>query len=127
MEVSHFGVAHFNAEGVSAIFGGAEVDRHLTFVGATHHSEVFIVLGEINLGIVGVELELGQLAAIVEADDSAVDDQALRLADVEVDATLLGGLLRTYRKYAYGTTTTCQNKRDDVAIVFGHNEYTFHG
>ena len=127
VEVSHFGVAHFNADGVNAVFGGAEVDRLLTFAGATHHGEVLVVLGEINLGIVGVELELRQLAALVETNDGTVDDQALRLADVEVDNTFFVIHDRNSRKRAASNYMGVTKEAEMLDRISGLNEDSLHG
>ena len=68
--------AHFLAaevEGVVAVLFSFEVDGHFTHSVAIDHSVVLAFDGHVDLGVVFVELELGQHVAFAEADDGAVD------------------------------------------------------
>ena len=71
------GEAHFHAgkaEGVGAALFSFEANRDLTHIVNADYGIVFARLGDVDLGAVLLDLELGQLLAFIEADDGTVDD-----------------------------------------------------
>ena len=72
MEVGEVHILGVDAEGVAAVVLSLEVDGHGTHGLAAHHGVVFAFQRDVDLGAAVSELELGQLAAFVEADDGAV-------------------------------------------------------
>ena len=112
-EVEVFEV-HFLAgevEGEAAVVFSLEVERHLTEAFNSCNSEVFAVDGHIDLGVVGVELHLGEVAAF-EGHDGAVHEVAA-LGEVEGS---IGALFA--RSLGEG---------DIFARGFSSHDDTFHG
>ena len=87
VEVIHLHVLGLHGEGVGAVLAGLEADGHLGLVGAANDGVILIALWDVELGAVRVELELGQLAAFVETDDSIVDNTATLAGDIEFHTT----------------------------------------
>ncbi len=88
VEVGEVDVLGGEVEAVGAVALGLEADGHLAHALAADDGIVLIVHGDVELGAVGVELDLGQGAALSEADDGAVEELAAA-ADAEGEVGVL--------------------------------------
>ena len=77
------------AQRVATVFLSLEVDGHLAHALAVHQGIVLVVLRNVDLCAVRFELELGQLATFVEANDCTINDM-LSIAQVDGNPGALG-------------------------------------
>ncbi len=114
VEVIHFNVVGIDAEGISAIVGSLETDRHLAFVVAADDGVVVISLFDIDLGVVGAHHGFRHLLAFAKANHGAVDDTTV-VGDVEDKLFARCGRL-------FGS-------EDSLVVVgaFSHDEDALHG
>ena len=82
VEVGEADFLGVDAEGVGAVVLSLEADGHFAHLGGVDDSVVLAFLRDEHLGVVLVELELGQLVASVETHDGAVDGGAMAVAKV---------------------------------------------
>ena len=87
MEVAELNVLVAEADGVGAVLFSLEADGHLVLGIAVDHGVVLVVLGEEQLGVVGVELELVEFAAFVEADIGGINHTS-GIAQVDVKSAV---------------------------------------
>ena len=73
MEVVELNVIHAEVDGEGAVFGSLEVHWHLATGFCLDHCVVFVVLLEVDLGIIFAEAELLEGIASVETEDGVVD------------------------------------------------------
>ena len=85
VEVAHVEVLNRDLEGVATVLFGLEADGHRIVGAAIDHGVVGAILRDVDAGVVGVEHELRQGAAVVEADDGAVDERCAAIVADEVE------------------------------------------
>ena len=114
MEVIHFRGISIDFKCIGTVSGSLEVNGQLSFIVAAHHSVVVVGLWDIDFRVVGVQHELGQLAALSEADDGAVDDVVTVLDNVDDEFFAIAGACPRCEGYGF-------------AIAFGDDEDALHG
>ena len=89
VHISKLDILCIEAQRVATVFLSLEVDGYLAHALTAHHGVFLIADGNVDLCAVRFELELGQLATIVEANDCAINDM-LSIAQVDGNLGALG-------------------------------------
>ena len=78
VQIGHLHAFWVHREGVGAVLGGLEAQRHFTLAVAVGDGIVLVALRDIDIGILMAEVELAQFRAFVETDDGVVEGGLLR-------------------------------------------------
>jgi len=91
VEITEFNIFGVEAEGVGAVFFSLEADWHFTLGFGVDHSVVFAFNRHVDLGVVGIHLELAEAFTFAKAQQGAIDESTL-IAYIHAHAGRLGSV-----------------------------------